>query len=96
MSKDDETITATKIYFPDEKSIKVNQSWAQICPFNFPAGYHWFGNKQTSPGHTPKWVDKLMTEDGSSEENELDEVIDSDSLDQDNDGGTVDGKRGGQ
>ena len=33
----------------------------QMCPFNFPAGYNWYGKKQASPEQPPKWVEQLLT-----------------------------------
>ena len=38
VAKDKTNITAKRVYFPDEKSIKIHQSQVQMCPFNFSAG----------------------------------------------------------
>ena len=69
MTKDGTNVTATKVYFPDEKSIKVHQSRVQMCPFNLPAGYYWYGQKRTSPGRPPKWVEQLLTKGTGDEQN---------------------------
>ena len=45
VAKDETNVSAMKVYFPDKKSIKVHQNRVQICPFNFPAGYYWYGKK---------------------------------------------------
>ena len=82
-------ITATKVYFPDEKNIKIHQNRVQMCPFNFPAGYHWYGKKRSSPGCPPKWVQQLLarSEDNTSGDNVdgdgRDEGTDADSTDKD-------------
>ena len=44
-----------------KKTIKVHQNRVQICSFNFPAGYYWYGKKQASPEQPPKWVERLLT-----------------------------------
>lgn len=56
------------------------------CPFNFPAGYHWYGIKQTSPGHPTKWVDQLLARGDESGTEDADDAIDHcehDSVDED-------------
>ena len=34
VAKDETNVTAIKVYFPEEKSIKVHQNHVQMCPFN--------------------------------------------------------------
>lgn len=85
VSKDDTNITASKVYFPDQKNIKVHQSRVQMCPLNFPAGYHWYGNKRTSPGRPPKWVDQLLARSDGSDTEDLDGMTDSHDQDSDED-----------
>lgn len=85
VSKDDTNITASKVYLPDQKNIKVHQSRVQMCPLNFPAGYHWYGNKRTSPGRPPKWVDQLLARSDGSDTEDLDGMTDSHDQDSDED-----------
>ena len=61
VAKDETNVSAMKVYFPDEKTIKVHQNRVQMCPFNFPAGYYWYGKKRASPEQPPKWVERLLT-----------------------------------
>ena len=68
VAKDETNITATRVYFPDEKSIKIHQSRVQMCPFNFPERYYWYGKKRTSPGRSPKWVEQLLSTSGTGDE----------------------------
>ena len=61
MGKDETNVSAIKVYFPDEKTIKVHQNRVQMCPFNFPAGNYWYGKKRASLEQPPKWVEQLLT-----------------------------------
>ena len=61
VAKDETNVSAIKVYFPDEKTIKVHQNRVQMCPFNFSAGYYWHGKKRASLEQPPKWVEQLLT-----------------------------------
>ena len=76
VAKDETNITATRVCFPDEKSIKIHQSRVQVCQFNFPAGYYLYGKKRTSPGRPPKWVEQLLSTSGTGDEHNDDASID--------------------
>jgi len=86
VSKDETNVTATKVYFPDQGSIKVHLSRTQLCPLNFPAGYYWYGTRRAGPGRPPKWVDKLLKM-GEARDYENDDSTDppDSSLDEDDD-----------
>ena len=91
MAKDETNVSATKVYFPDEKSIKVHQNQVQICPFNFPAGYYWYGKKRASPGRPPKWVEQLLTSKETEHDHDDDATVDPCGDDhQDEEDATVD------
>ena len=60
MSLTDADITAIKIYFPEDGSIKVHQSRVSPCPVSFPAGYYWYGGRKQGPGHPPKWLERIF------------------------------------
>ena len=60
ISKNDPDITAVKVYAPQDGQVQVHQSCVVHCPPEFPDGYHWYGNRRSSPGRPPKWVDKLQ------------------------------------
>ena len=85
MAKDETNITTTRVYFPDEKSIKIHQSRMQMCPFNFPAGYYWYGKKRTTPGFPPKWVEQLLSTSGTGDEHDDDASIDQHGPDENED-----------
>ena len=85
VAKDETNVTATRVYFPDEKSIKIHQSRVQMCPFNFPAGYYWYGKKRTSPGRPPKWVEQLLSTSGTGDEHNDDASIDQHGPDENED-----------
>ena len=85
VAKDETNITATRVYFPDEKSIKIHQSRVQMCTFNFPAGYYWYGKKQTSPGRPPKWVEQLLSTSETGDEYNDDASIDQHGPDENED-----------
>jgi len=53
-------VTAVKVYASQEDPIHVHQSRVTRCPPGFPAGYWWYGNRQSSPGRPPKWVDRYL------------------------------------
>ena len=46
ISVDQPNVSASKVYFPDEKSIQVHQSRVCPCPLRFPAGYYWYGGRR--------------------------------------------------
>ena len=53
-------VCVTKVYFPQDKEIRVHLSRVKLCPPNFPAGFYWYGGKKRGPGHPPKWVEQMM------------------------------------
>ena len=50
----DTDITATRIYFPEDGSIKVHQGRVTKCPMGFRTGVYWYGDKKQGPGRLPK------------------------------------------
>jgi len=60
IGKMDPDVTVCKVYFPEQGTIQVHQQRIQICPFQFPAGYYWYGAKSVGPGRPPKWVDRML------------------------------------
>ena len=60
INRSDPDVTVVKIYAPQDGQIQVHQSRVTLCPPGFPAGFFWYGNRRTSPGRPPKWVDKLL------------------------------------
>lgn len=54
-------VPAIKVYASQEDPIHVHQSRVTRCPPGFPAGYWWYGNRRSSPGRPPKWVDRYLT-----------------------------------
>ena len=56
----DTNLTATKVYFSREDTIKVHRVRAKPCPEGFMAGYYWYGNKRKGPGRPPKWVENAL------------------------------------
>ena len=71
------TICVTSVYFPTTEAIKIHLSRVKACPPNLPAGFYWYGGNKKSLGHTPKWVDGLLSQDVSNNS----DVDDSDSHD---------------
>ena len=57
-------VIASKVYFPEEAVIQVHQTCVCPCPTLFPPGYYWYGGKQRRHGRPPKWVNKLLSEEG--------------------------------
>ena len=60
---DGPNITASKVYFPEEKPIHVHHSRVHPSPASFPAGYYYYGANQCGPGHYPRWIDALFQDD---------------------------------
>ena len=58
-----------------------------MCPFNFPAGYHWYGKRRLSPGRPPKWVEQLLAR---SEDNTSGDDVDGDGTDEGTDADSTD------
>ena len=50
-------VTVVKVYAPQDGQIQVHQSRVVHCPPEIPAGFYWYGNKCSSPGRPPQWVD---------------------------------------
>ena len=59
-------ICVSKVYFPEDKGIRIHLSRVKLCPPNFPAGFYWYGGKRRSPGQPPNWVAKMMALDNQS------------------------------
>ena len=59
MKLTDADITAIKIYFLEDSTIKVHQSQVSPCPLGFPAGCYWYGDKCKCLS-LPKWVASLF------------------------------------
>lgn len=53
-------VTVVKVYRPQDGAIQVHKTRVTPCPAAFPAGYHWYGNRRSSPGRPPRWVDRLL------------------------------------
>ena len=66
-------LTAVKVYFPQEKTIRIHRSRVQSLPTTFPAGYYYYGSNQHGPGHYPKWIDGVLGDDQSADQVELTE-----------------------
>ena len=49
-------VTVIKVYFPQDKVIRVHLSRVTPCPNEFPPGFYWYWTKRHSPGRPPKWV----------------------------------------
>ena len=72
-----------KVYAPQDGTIRVHQSRVTRCPSGFPAGYYWYGTRRSSPGRPPKWVDRLLSaqdtsndvEDDESQQTDADETV---------------------
>ena len=54
-------VCVTKVYFSQDKEIRVHLSRVKLCPPNFPAGFYWYGGKKRGPGCPPKWVEQIMS-----------------------------------
>ena len=55
MKLTDTDVTAIKIYFPEDGTIKVHQNRVSPCPMGLPAGCYWYGEKHKCPS-LPKWA----------------------------------------
>ena len=89
LSKEEPDITVAKVYFPQDKTIRVHMSRVTPCPSEFPPGFYWYGTKRHSPGRPPKWVQQLLSKDAEVPIDDVSEESDplatSDSGDTDND-----------
>ena len=63
-AKEDLDITVAKV--PQYGNIQVHLSRVQRCPLSFPGGHYWYGDKRPGPGHSPKWVKKLLLDGPNS------------------------------
>ena len=52
-------VVASKVYIPEEESIRVHQMHRVQCPLNLPNGFYWHGRNQASPQKYPRWVEEL-------------------------------------
>ena len=89
LSKEEPDITVAKVYFPQDKTIRVHMSRVTPCPSELPPGFYWYGTKRHSAGRPPKWVQQLLSKDAEVSVNDVSEESDplatSDSGDTDND-----------
>ena len=67
LSREEPDVTVTKVYFPEDKAIRVHLSRVTPCPSEFPRGFYWYGTKRHSPGRPPKWVQQLLDTEIPSE-----------------------------
>ena len=56
-------VTIVKVYRPQDGAIQVHKTRVIPCPAAFPAGYYWYGDRRSSPGRAPRWVDHLLQEE---------------------------------
>ena len=66
MKLTDTDITAIKIYFPKDGTIKIHQNRVSPCPLGFPAGCYWYGETHKCPS-LPKWAASLFCEQPQSD-----------------------------
>ena len=59
VQKEDTNVVAAKVYFPEEGTICVHQTRTTLCPPAFQNGFYWYGQKQSSIGRYPRWIDGL-------------------------------------
>ena len=77
MNLTDTDITAIRIYFPEDGSIKVHQSRVSPCPVGFPAGYYWYGGKKQGSGRPPKCLERVLQSQGVELDNrQIERVMD--------------------
>jgi len=60
-------VTVEKVYRPQDGAIQVHQTRVTPCPDEFPAGHYWYGDRRSSPGRPPRWVDRLLQNGGQEE-----------------------------
>ena len=77
VSCDDTNVTATKVYFPEEKLIQVHQTRVKPCPGGFMAGHYWYGTKRKGPGRPPRWVERVLSDAQDSTGTTSPERVDS-------------------
>ena len=85
LTLDEPDVTAIKVYFPEDKTIRVHLSLVTPYPTEFPLGFYWYGTKRHSSGCPPKWLQCFLNQDSDTPtvsqdvENELDTttVVDS-------------------
>lgn len=64
-------MTIVKVYAPQDRQIQVHQSHVSPCPSQFPSGFFWYGNQRASPGRPPRWVDQLLQDPVSTQDDEV-------------------------
>ena len=76
-------VTVVKVYFPEEGTIQVHQNRVCPCPPQMPTGFYWYGGNRKSPGRIPKWLQHLLSEQRSSDEECTDEDTTEDNEEED-------------
>ena len=61
MTYEEPDITADKVYFPEDKTIRVHLSLVTPCPTELPPGFYWYGTKRNSWGVLPSGYDAFLT-----------------------------------
>ena len=79
MEVDNTNITAQKVYFPRDDTVKVHQNRVKPCPGGFMAGYYWYGNKRKGPGRPPKWVETVLTGTQVQDEEDSTSLLEQDT-----------------
>lgn len=70
----DSDVSVVMQFLPEDDSIQVHQ--LRVCAWpQLPISYYWYGGKHHSSGKTPSWIDKLLSE-GSSDDDDKEQQAD--------------------
>ena len=81
------------MYFPEEGIIQVHNNRVYPCPPQIPTGFYWYGGNQKSPGKIPKWLERLLSEQGPVDGGCIDEEVSTDDHDEEDDNAGVEKQR---
>ena len=91
--ENDPDVTVVKVYFPEEGTIQVHKNRVCPCPPQIPTGFYWYGGNRKSPGKIPKWLQRLLSEQGSVDSQCIDEEVSTDDHEEEDDNVGVEKQR---
>ena len=77
VEKSDPDVVCSKVYFPQDRQLRIHLSRVCLCPQDFPAGYFCYGGKRKGLGRPLKWVDRLLSKGPSGRHTQRESPTDS-------------------
>ena len=67
VARQDPNVRVSKVYFPEDLSILVQQLRVCPSPSQLPAGFFWYGAQRRSSGRVPRWLQTWLSQTSNQE-----------------------------